>query len=97
MTLLSHILTIPSTYLIKLFGCSFSEMKGLAILVLDKICTQIKVNEARREAFCKQHKIFKNLPPTQDVLIHYVKCSIFQESLLTVAKKFSFDLPFLHK
>ena len=73
----------------KQFGTIFTC--DLHVLIYDK--TQVKVNEARRELFCKRNKPPENLTLTQDALLRQVKPSIFQSSIWAVANIPCFTIP----
>ena len=41
----------------------------------------LKVNDARKEIFCKKNQSMENLPPTKNALIQHIKRSVYQTGI----------------
>ena len=56
-------------------------LERFVIYMYIKSSPLLKVNDARKEIFCKKNQSMENLPPTKNALIQHIKRSVYQTGI----------------
>ena len=62
---------------------SMAVIEMLVVLLYDRTCNLLNVNEARQELFSKKSRTLDNFPPTQEALLQHTKRAFFHGSFIS--------------
>ena len=72
---------------------SMSLIERFVVLMYDRICESMTVNNARKHLFTHKSKALENIPPTQAALKQYIKRACYQANCFNQALALDPEMP----